>query len=292
LPNIKGIVLAGGKGTRLRPLTFAVSKQLLPVYDKPMIYYPLSVLMLCGIREIAVVTDPRESETYASLLGDGSQWGVSFTYIEQPSPDGLAQAISLSDKFIDGNRVAMILGDNIFYGGSFRLLLASALASKSGACIFVHKVADPENYGIAEFDHNGEIIKVLEKPKACQSDFAITGLYFFDGTAVERTKKINKSARGEFEIVELISNYLVDKAVSVQKLGRGLTWLDAGTHEGLINAGNLVRTLQQRQGLLIGSPDEVSYQNGWISLENLIDRANLCAETEYGSNLLELASQK
>ena len=276
----------------MRPLTFAVSKQLLPVYDKPMIYYPLSVLMLCGIREIAVITDPQESETYASLLGDGSQWGVRFTYIEQPNPEGLAQAISLSDKFIDGNHVAMILGDNIFYGGSFRLLLASALALKSGASIFVHKVADPENYGVAEFDQNGEIIGVLEKPKACQSDFAITGLYVFDGTAVERTKKINKSVRGEFEIVDLISNYLADKAVSVQKLGRGLTWLDAGTHEGLINAGNLVRTLQQRQGLLIGSPDEVSYQNGWISLENLIDRANLSAETEYGLNLRELASQK
>lgn len=284
----KGIILAGGKGARLSPLTFAVSKQLLPVYDKPMVYYPLSVLMLTGIRDIAVITDPQETPAYERLLGDGSNWGVNFTFIEQETPDGLVQGITLSERFIDGHPIALILGDNIFYGGSFRRLLISSDAQDIGSSIFVHKVADPQNYGVVQFGDHEEVIDFVEKPKLVPSEFAVTGLYFFDKTAVKRARKIKKSSRGEYEITDLLKSYMHDKQVNVQKMGRGYAWLDAGTHEGLINAGNLVRTLQQRQGLLIGSPDEVAYLNGWISGDALLSRVKFSSESEYGQNLAAL----
>ena len=260
----KGIILAGGSGTRLYPLTISVSKQLLPVYDKPMIYYPLSVLMLTGIKEILIITTPQDLDQFKRFLGDGSQWGIELTYTIQPSPDGLAQAFIIAKDFLDGAPSALILGDNIFFGHGLPELLASANATLTGATVFGYHVKDPERYGVVEFDDTGTIKSIVEKPDKPTSNYAITGLYFVDGTAPERAKKVKPSARGELEIISLLESYLDDGFLTIQKMGRGYAWLDTGTHESLLDAGNYVRTITQRQGLQVGSPDEVAVEFGLI----------------------------
>lgn len=265
----KGIILAGGSGTRLHPITIGVSKQLLPVYDKPMIYYPLSVLMLAGIRQVAIITNPEYINQFKRLLKDGSQWGIEFTYIEQPSPDGLAQAYLLAEGFLNGAPSALVLGDNIFYGDNFSDLLKTADAKTSGGSIFGYRVTDPERYGVIGFDEHGHTNSIVEKPKTPRSNYAVTGLYFLDATASERAKSIKPSQRGELEITNLLETYLNDGSLDVQKMGRGFAWLDTGTHDSLLDAGNLVRTLQKRQGLLVGSPDEIAFENGWITKSEL-----------------------
>ena len=260
----KGIILAGGSGTRLYPLTISVSKQLLPVYDKPMIYYPLTVLMLTGIKEILIITTPQDLDQFKRFLGDGSQWGIELTYTIQPSPDGLAQAFILAEDFLDGAPSVLILGDNIFFGHGLPELLASANATLTGATVFGYHVKDPERYGVVEFDDTGTIKSIVEKPDKPKSNYAITGLYFVDGTAPERAKKVKPSARGELEIISLLESYLDDGFLTIQKMGRGYAWLDTGTHESLLDAGNYVRTITQRQGLQVGSPDEVAVEFGLI----------------------------
>ena len=265
----KGIILAGGSGTRLYPLTISVSKQLLPVYDKPMIYYPLTVLMLTGIKEILIITTPQDIDLFKRLLGNGSQWGIELTYTIQPSPDGLAQAFILAEDFLDGAPSALILGDNIFFGHGLPELLASANATLTGATVFGYHVKDPERYGVVEFSDTGTIKSIVEKPDKPTSNYAITGLYFLDGTAPERAKKVKPSARGELEIISLLESYLDDGFLTIQKMGRGYAWLDTGTHESLLDAGNYVRTITQRQGLQVGSPDEVAVEFGLIDRENL-----------------------
>ena len=265
----KGIILAGGSGTRLYPLTISVSKQLLPVYDKPMIYYPLTVLMLTGIKEILIITTPQDLDQFKRFLGDGSQWGIELTYTIQPSPDGLAQAFILAEDFLDGAPSALILGDNIFFGHGLPELLASANATLTGATVFGYHVKDPERYGVVEFDDTGTIKSIVEKPDKPTSNYAITGLYFVDGTAPERAKKVKPSARGELEIISLLESYLDDGFLTIQKMGRGYAWLDTGTHESLLDAGNYVRTITQRQGLQVGSPDEVAVEFGLIDREDL-----------------------
>ena len=265
----KGIILAGGTGTRLYPLTIGISKQLLPVYDKPMIYYPLTVLMLTGITEILIITTPQDLDQFKRFLGDGSQWGIELTYTIQPSPDGLAQAFILAEDFLDGAPSALILGDNIFFGHGLPELLASANLRLTGATVFGYHVKDPERYGVVEFDDTGAIKSIVEKPCKPKSNYAITGLYFVDGTAPERAKKVNPSARGELEIMSLLESYLDDGFLTIEKMGRGYAWLDTGTHESLLDAGNYVRTITERQGLQVGSPDEVAIEFGLIDRENL-----------------------
>ena len=260
----KGIILAGGSGTRLYPLTISVSKQLLPVYDKPMIYYPLTVLMLTGITEILIITTPQDLDQFKSFLGDGSQWGIKLTYTIQPSPDGLAQAFILAEDFLEGAPSALILGDNIFFGHGLPELLASANARLTGATGFGYHVKDPERYGVVEFDDTDAIKSIVEKPDKPTSNYAITGLYFVDSTAPERAKKVKPSARGELEIMSLLESYLDDGILAIEKMGRGYAWLDTGTHESLLDAGNYVRTITQRQGLQVGSPDEVAVEFGLI----------------------------
>ncbi|MGD9916417.1 MAG: glucose-1-phosphate thymidylyltransferase RfbA [Paenirhodobacter sp.] len=284
----KGIILAGGSGTRLYPITLGVSKQLLPVYDKPMIYYPLSVLMLAGIREIAVITTPADQAQFKRTLGDGSQWGLSLTFIEQPSPDGLAQAYLLAEEFLDGAPSAMVLGDNIFFGHALSRLLADANAQEAGGTVFGYRVADPERYGVVDFDDEGRVRSIIEKPPVPPSNYAVTGLYFLDGTAPERAKRVKPSARGELEIVTLLEMYLVEGLLKVQQMGRGYAWLDTGTHGSLLDAGNFVRTLEKRQGMQTGSPDEIAYQNGWIDAAALRSRASLFGKNDYGDYLLRL----
>lgn len=281
----KGIILAGGAGTRLHPVTITVSKQLLPIYDKPMIYYPLSVLMLAGIQEIAVITTPETRDQFQQLLEDGSQWGISFTFIEQPSPDGLAQAYLLAEEFLDGAPSAMILGDNLFFGNGMQPLLQTADARDSGGTVFGYQVHDPERYGVVGFDKDGAVNQIVEKPSDPPSDFAVTGLYFLDGDAPALAKKIKPSPRGELEITSLLELYLDRGDLQVETMGRGFAWLDTGTHGSLLDAGNFVRTLEERQGLLIGSPDEVAYRQGWISAEQLKERAALFDKSEYGQYL-------
>ncbi|MEP3632265.1 MAG: glucose-1-phosphate thymidylyltransferase RfbA, partial [Shimia thalassica] len=259
----KGIILAGGSGTRLYPITIGVSKQLLPIYDKPMIYYPISVLMLAGIREVAIITTPQDQEQFKRTLGDGSQWGMSLTYIVQPNPDGLAQAYILAEDFLDGAPSALVLGDNIFFGHGLPQLLGSADKKAEGGTVFGYRVADPERYGVVDFDSNGQAISIIEKPEVPPSNFAVTGLYFLDGTAPERAKKVQPSERGELEITTLLEMYLHEGQLSVERMGRGYAWLDTGTHGSLLDAGNFVRTLEKRQGLQTGSPDEIAYQQGW-----------------------------
>jgi glucose-1-phosphate thymidylyltransferase len=254
----KGIILAGGSGTRLYPLTIGVSKQLLPVYDKPMIYYPLTVLMLAGIREILVISTPDDLPQYKRVLGDGSQWGIALSYKEQPSPDGLAQAFILAEDFLDGAPSALILGDNIFFGHGLPEVLAAADAKQNGATVFGYHVNDPERYGVVGFDNSGKVNSIIEKPKEPASNYAVTGLYFVDGTAPERAKKVQPSARGELEITSLLESYLKEDNLTVEKMGRGFAWLDTGTHGSLLDAGNFVRTITERQGLQVGSPDEVA----------------------------------
>jgi len=284
----KGIILAGGSGTRLHPITIGVSKQLLPIYDKPMVYYPLSVLMLAGIRQIAIITNPEYINQFKRLLKDGSQWGIEFTYIEQPSPDGLAQAYLLADGFLNGAPSALVLGDNIFYGDNFSGLLKTADAKTSGGSIFGYRVTDPERYGVIGFDEHGHTNSIVEKPKTPRSNYAVTGLYFLDATASERAKSIKPSQRGELEITSLLETYLDDGSLDVQKMGRGFAWLDTGTHDSLLDAGNLVRTLQKRQGLLVGSPDEIAFDNGWITESELNVISAQFQKNDYGNQLDKL----
>lgn len=284
----KGIILAGGTGSRLFPLTMAVSKQLMPIYDKPMIYYPISILMLSGIREIAVITTPHDQPQFQHLLGDGSQWGVSFTYITQPSPDGLAQAYLLAEDFLNGAPSAMVLGDNIFFGHALPKMLLAADQKTKGGTVFGYHVADPERYGVVDFDDDGMAKQIIEKPESPPSNYAVTGLYFLDGEAPERAKSVTPSPRGELEIVTLLESYLQDGNLSVEKMGRGYAWLDTGTHESLLDAGNFVRTLSKRQGMQSGCPEEIAFDNGWITAECLAEHADTFAKTDYGRYLAGL----
>jgi glucose-1-phosphate thymidylyltransferase len=284
----KGIILAGGSGTRLYPLTLAVSKQLMPVYDKPMIYYPLSVLMLAGIREIAIITTPGDQDQFRRLLGDGRQWGLDFTFIAQPSPDGLAQAYILAEDFLAGAPSAMVLGDNIFFGHGLTEMLVKADAQANGGTVFGYHVSDPERYGVVRFDDTGRALEIIEKPDVAPSNYAVTGLYFLDGDAPRRAREVAPSARGELEIVTLLEDYLSDGTLSVEKMGRGYAWLDTGTHGSLLDAANFVRTLSLRQGMQSGCPEEVAYHNGWIDVKALAVLAESYAKTEYGRYLLAL----
>ena len=287
----KGIILAGGSGTRLYPLTMAVSKQLLPIYDKPMIYYPLTVLMLAGIRQILIITTPQDQDQYWRLLGDGSQWGIHLEYKIQPSPDGLAQAFILAEEFLDGAPSAMVLGDNIFFGHGLTEILAAADARTNGATVFGYHVSDPERYGVVAFDENGTVQSIIEKPEIPPSNYAVTGLYFVDGSAPKRAKQVKPSARGELEITSLLQTYLADEILCVEKMGRGYAWLDTGTHASLLDASNFVRTLTERQGLQVGSPDEVAYQLQWITKEQLLERKEIFGKNKYGEYLSNLTSK-
>lgn len=287
----KGIILAGGSGTRLYPITMGLSKQLLPLYDKPMIYFPLSVLMLAGIRQIAIITTPQDQNQFQRLMGDGSQWGLAFTYIRQPRPEGLAQAYILAEDFLVGDPSAMVLGDNVFFGHGLPDLLTRADARAQGGTVFGYRVADPERYGVVDFDASGTVRGIIEKPAVAPSSYAVTGLYFLDGSAPERARAVTPSARGELEIVTLLEMYLAEGLLDVAQLGRGYAWLDTGTHASLLDAGNFVRTLSERQGLQIGSPDEIAFQAGWIDAAALRDRAKLFGKTGYGAYLARLARE-
>ncbi|WP_187431730.1 Glucose-1-phosphate thymidylyltransferase 1 (plasmid) [Roseobacter fucihabitans] len=284
----KGIILAGGSGTRLYPITLGVSKQLLPIYDKPMIYYPLSVLMLAGIREIAMITTPEDQAQFQRMLGDGSQWGVSLTYIVQPSPDGLAQAFILAEDFLAGAPSALVLGDNIFFGHALPKLMAAADEQPHGATVFGYQVADPERYGVVDFDEAGVVRGIIEKPEIPPSNHAVTGLYFVDGTAPAKARAVKPSARGEVEITSLLEMYLAEKTLRVQRMGRGYAWLDTGTHDSLLDAGNFVRTIEKRQGQQIGCPEEIAFELGWISREDLAGEAKKYAKNDYGTYLSKL----
>ncbi len=284
----KGIILAGGYGTRLYPLTVGVSKQLLPVYDKPMIYYPLTVMMLTGIKEILIISGPDDLSQYKRVLDDGSQWGIHLSYKCQPNPDGLAQAFILAENFLNGAPSALILGDNIFFGHGLPKALTAADVKQTGATVFGYHVNDPERYGVLGFDTTGKVNSITEKPKQPASNYAVTGLYFVDSTAPERAKKIKPSARGELEITSLLENYLKEDNLNVEKLGRGFAWLDTGTHGSLLDAGNFVRTLIERQGLQVGSPDEVAYNMKWIKKDQLFKRAQAFGKSKYGQYLRSL----
>ena len=286
--NRKGIILAGGSGSRLWPITLGVSKQLLPVFDKPMIYYPLSTLMLAGIREIAIITTPEDQAQFQRLLGAGDQWGLSLSYFEQPSPDGLAQAYLITEGFLQGSPSALVLGDNIFFGQGLSELLLQANAVASGGTVFGYHVSDPERYGVVGFDAQGRARSIVEKPEKPESNYAVTGLYFLDGDAPARAAEVWPSARGELEITTLLEMYLQEGSLRVETLGRGYAWLDTGTHASLLDASNFVRTLTQRQGLQVGSPDEVAYRMGWLSPEGLAARAERFAKNSYGEALASL----
>ncbi|MGB5559959.1 MAG: glucose-1-phosphate thymidylyltransferase RfbA [Paracoccaceae bacterium] len=286
----KGIILAGGSGTRLYPVTMGSSKQLLTIYDKPMVYFPLSTLMFAGIRDIAVITTPEDQAQFKRLLSDGSQWGLNLTYITQPSPDGLAQAFILAEEFLAGAPSALVLGDNIFFGHGLPELLASADARTAGGTVFGYRVSDPERYGVVGFDDAGNVRSIIEKPEKPASNYAVTGLYFLDADAPERARRVKPSARGELEITTLLEMYLAEGTLTVEKMGRGFAWLDTGTHDSLLDAGNFVRTLQKRQGLQVGSPDEIAFAMGWIGQEELLRRAEVFKKNEYGVYLQSLAN--
>ena len=284
----KGIILAGGSGTRLYPVTMGASKQLLAIYDKPMIYFPLTTLMLAGIREIAVITTPEDQGQFQRVLGDGRQWGLALTYIVQPSPDGLAQAFILAEDFLDGAPSTLVLGDNIFFGHALPDLLANAGAVTQGGTVFGYRVSDPERYGVVAFDDNGRARQIIEKPEVPPSNYAVTGLYFVDDTAPERARAVQPSARGELEITTLLESYLHEGNLNVERMGRGYAWLDTGTHDSLLDASNFVRTLQKRQGLQVGSPDEIAFSKGWITADELHKRASGFSKNDYGRYLLAL----
>ena len=288
----KGIILAGGSGTRLYPITMGVSKQLLPLYDKPMIYYPITVLMLAGIREIAIITTPEDKAQFQRLLGDGSQWGLRFEWIVQPSPDGLAQAYLLAEDFLAGAASAMVLGDNIFFGHGLPVLLHAADSRDSGGTVFGYRVSDPERYGVVNFDDTGRARAIVEKPRVPPSNFAVTGLYFLDGTAPRRAAAVTPSDRGELEITTLLESYLSDGSLTVEKMGRGFAWLDTGTHASLLDAGNFVRTLENRQGLQTGCPEEIAFEAGWIDADQLRERARKFAKNDYGAYLLQVLGER
>jgi glucose-1-phosphate thymidylyltransferase len=289
---MKGIILAGGSGTRLYPITSAISKQMLPVYDKPMIYYPLSTLMLAGIRDILIISTPRDLPGFRNLLGDGKPLGLSFSYIEQPSPDGLAQAFILGDKFIGKDNVCMILGDNIFYGHGFGDALLNTSKLNKGACVFGYYVTDPERYGVVEFDRNGKAVTIEEKPSTPRSNYAVTGLYFYDNSVVDKAKSLKPSARGELEITDLNRLYLEDGTLEVKVLGRGMAWLDTGTYESLLQAANFIATLEQRQGLKASCIEEIAFKRGFISKDQLIALAQPVKNSQYGKYLLRIASDE
>ena len=286
----KGIILAGGSGSRLWPITMGVSKQLLPIYDKPMIFYPLSVLMLADIREIAIITTPEEQPQFRRLLGDGCQWGLEFTYIIQPSPDGLAQAYILAEDFLNGAPSAMVLGDNIFFGHGLPNILSEADKLTKGGTVFGYQVSDPQRYGVVGFNADGKANQIIEKPEVPLSNYAVTGLYFLDGEAPARAKTIKPSGRGELEITSLLESYLQEGRLDVQKMGRGFAWLDTGTHQSLLEAGNFVGTLQQRQGLQVGCLEEIAYEQGFIDRDQLLARAEIFKKNSYGDYLLRVAN--
>jgi len=285
----KGIVLAGGSGTRLYPITHSLSKQLLPLFDKPMIYYPLSVLMLAGLREVAIITTPEDQEQFRRLLGDGSQWGMRFAYVAQPKPEGLAQAYLLTEDFLGGSPSTMVLGDNVFYGHDLPLLLERAGERPRGGTVFGYQVADPERYGVVAFDREGRVLSIEEKPEAPKSNFAVTGIYVLDGSAPSRARAVKPSPRGELEITELLSSYLAEGLLDVERMGRGFAWLDTGTHASLLDAGNFVRTIEERQNVKIGCPEEIAFSQGWIGESDLRALAAPYLKTEYGRYLLRIA---
>jgi glucose-1-phosphate thymidylyltransferase len=287
----KGLILAGGTGSRLYPITKGLSKQLMPIYDKPMIYYPLSVLMLADIREIGIITTPEDAAQFQNLLGDGSQWGLNLTYLVQPKPEGLAQAYLVAEVFLNGHPSVMVLGDNIFFGHGLPELLASANSRTDGGTIFGYHVSDPERYGVVGMDDDGQVTQIIEKPKHPSSSYAVTGLYFLDETAPDRARTITPSTRGELEITTLLETYLADKTLTVERMGRGFAWLDTGTHSSLLDASNFVRTLQSRQGMQTGCPEEIAFQKKWISREDLAKQAAQYAKNIYGQYLEGLLSE-
>ena len=290
--TLKGIVLAGGSGTRLHPMTLSLSKQLLPIYDKPMVYYPLSALMLAGIRDILVISTPHDLPHFQQLLGDGSRFGISLSYAEQPKPEGLAQAFVIGREFLAGDRAALVLGDNIFYGHALHEKLAAANARETGATVFAYHVQDPKRYGVAEFSKDGKVLSLEEKPTSPRSNYAVTGLYFYDNRVVDIAKQVNKSARGELEISDVNTAYINMNALNVKLLGRGFTWLDTGTDDSLLEAGAFVRTIEQRQGYKIACLEEIAYRNGWLSADKLKEIAQPLVKSGYGAYLLNLIEDK